>query len=68
MQSRLLIRKSHDQGPCHLAPSGTDDVIIEVSDNGCGMDKETLIGSLKPFFTTKPLATGTGSGSMSVKM
>lgn len=35
---------------------------IEVSDNGCGIDKETQLKIFDPFFTTKPQAEGTGLG------
>jgi signal transduction histidine kinase len=37
-------------------------LIIEVSDNGAGMDKETRQKVFDPFFTTKPLREGTGMG------
>lgn len=39
-----------------------DLIIIEISDNGCGMDEKTLQGIFKPFFTTKPKNEGTGLG------
>jgi signal transduction histidine kinase len=45
-----------------LAPSGTDYVQIEVSDNGCGMDENTMDQIFEPFYTTKPPGTGTGLG------
>jgi len=35
---------------------------IDVTDNGCGMDKETLGRIFDPFFTTKPVGEGTGLG------
>ena len=38
------------------------DVVVEVYDNGCGMDERTAGLSLEPFFTTKPAAQGTGLG------
>lgn len=39
-----------------------DFVLIGVSDNGCGMDKETMAKLFDPFFTTKKSGDGTGLG------
>ena len=41
-------------------------VKIMVSDNGCGMDKETQKRIFEPFFSTKQRGTGTGLGLSSV--
>lgn len=37
-------------------------IYIQVKDNGCGMDKETLRQIFDPFFTTKKGGEGTGLG------
>ena len=46
-----------------------NDVIMEIEDNGCGMDKEQAAKIFDPFFTTKPIGEGTGLGlSISYKV
>ncbi len=37
-------------------------LIIDVKDNGCGMDEETMSKIFDPFFTRKPAIEGTGLG------
>ena len=41
-------------------------VLLSVSDDGCGMDTETLAHIYEPFFTTKAVGVGTGLGLSTV--
>ncbi|OAB55704.1 hypothetical protein AY600_19835 [Phormidium willei BDU 130791] len=52
------------QGQITLTTSlvSPDAVMITIQDNGCGMSASTQDKIFNPFFTTKPVGTGTGMG------
>lgn len=62
----LIVNASHaieKKGVITIQTRNVDnDVIISITDNGCGISKNHLKQLFDPFFTTKPVGKGTGLG------
>jgi PAS domain S-box-containing protein len=64
----LVTNAAHAIGPVAgtitltLRPQGGSEVLLRVSDTGCGMDRTTMARIFEPFYTTKEVGKGTGLG------
>ncbi|MCD8120618.1 MAG: ATP-binding protein [Clostridiales bacterium] len=59
---RESLQRSLEKDTIQLSRDWNQYVQIDIADNGCGMDSETLKQIFTPFFTTKKAGEGTGLG------
>jgi nitrogen-specific signal transduction histidine kinase len=62
--ANITLDEAHPQKPGDFCAGPY--IVVSVSDNGMGMDVETLDHIFEPFFTTKELGNGTGLGLSTV--
>jgi two-component system NtrC family sensor kinase len=59
----LYAVRDRDQAEIRVSASlDSDDAIVTVADNGCGIGPDNLNKVFLPFYTTKPVGQGTGLG------
>ena len=58
--ANIVFTDVHCQG--HPGSTPGEYVLLSISDDGCGMEKDVAIHIFEPFFTTKALGQGTGLG------
>ena len=60
---RNAIQASYDAGEIKVeAAENSENVIVEITDHGCGMDQVTRRRLFEPFFTTRSVGAGQGLG------
>jgi PAS domain S-box-containing protein len=65
----ISLERSTDSQAVRKVSSGTasqHQVVLTVTDNGCGMSQDTISRIFEPFFTTKEAGKGTGLGLSTV--